>query len=128
MDVLVVEDEDLLRELVVDVLSDAGLDVVAAGTAEAALDATSRSGMPRAVVTDINLGAGMSGLALADAIRALSPGVGVIFITGRPDNLDGRPPSPRERRLLKPFSLASLVLAVNRWTRDEPPEGMRPAC
>ena len=123
MDVLVVEDEDLLRELVVDVLSDAGMDVAGAENAEAALAMTSRSGMPRAIVTDINLGTGMSGLALADAVRALSPEVGVLFITGRPENLDHRPPAPREGRMFKPFSLASLVLAVSRWTRDEPCPG-----
>lgn len=120
MDVLVVEDEDLLRELVVDVLSDAGMDVACTGTAEAALDLASRRGMPRAVVTDINLGAGMSGLALADAIRAMAPGVGVMFITGRPENLDHRPPAPREGRMFKPFDLASLVLAVSRWTDHDP--------
>ncbi len=125
MDVLVVEDEALLRELVVDVLSDAGLDVAEADTGEEALVMTSRNGMPRAVVTDINLGAGMSGLALADAMRALSPEVGILFITGRPENLAHRPPAPREGRLFKPFDLASLVLVVTRWTRDGSCEGAK---
>ena len=125
MDVLVVEDECLLRELVVDVLSDAGLDVTGTGSAEEALALASAIGLPRAVVTDINLGAGMSGLDLADAMRARAPRVCIMFITGRPENLLDRPPGPLEGRMFKPFDLASLVLTVSRWTQASRCEGAK---
>jgi CheY-like chemotaxis protein len=113
MDVLLVEDEDLLREILGENLTDAGLAVVMAATAEEALGAAGPgTGPPAVVVTDVNLGPGMDGLALAEEVERRWPGVGVVVVTGDWANLDRRPPRPRERHLRKPFTPPHLLAAV----------------
>ena len=117
MDVLLVEDEPLVRELLAEDMADAGLDVAEAPSAEIALrvaDATAQAGQPpRILVTDVDLGAGMNGLALAREVRRRWPGVGVVYVTGRPSNLDGHALGARERFLPKPFALPRLTVAVH---------------
>ena len=117
MDVLLVDDEALIRETLAEDLADAGLDVAEAPSAEAALGAASAAaggtgGPPRVLVTDVNLGGGMDGLALAAEARRRWPDVGVVVMTGRPANLDGRCPDQREVCLLKPFNPPRLAAAV----------------
>lgn len=113
MDVLLVEDEPLVREMLAEDLADAGLDVTEASSAEAALGAAGEAGRsPRVIVTDINLGSGMDGLALVAEARRRWPGVGVVVMTGKPANLDGRRPDPREVCLVKPFGPPRLAAAV----------------
>lgn len=117
MDVLLVEDEPLVREMLAEGLADAGLHVAEASSAEIALEAVNAAGEagrpPRVVVTDVNLGAGMDGLALAAEARRRWPGVGVVVMTGRPSNLDGRRPDPGEVHLHKPFGPSRLTVAVH---------------
>lgn len=117
MDVLLVEDEALIREMLAEGLADAGLEVTEVPSAEAALGAAvtaEEAGQPPAVlVTDVNLGNGMDGLALAAEVRRRWPGVGVVVMTGNPANLSGRPPEPREVCLLKPFGPPRLAAAVH---------------
>lgn len=113
MDVLLVDDETLVRETLAEDLAEAGLDVAAAPDAEAALGAAGEAdGPPRVVVTDVNLGRGMDGLALAAEVRRRWPEVGVVVMTGNPANLNGRRPDPREVCLLKPFNPPRLAAAV----------------
>jgi DNA-binding response OmpR family regulator len=117
MDVLLVEDEALIREMLAEDLADAGLDVAEASSAEAALGAATAAGKagrpPSVLVTDVNLGGGMDGLALSAEMRRRWPEVGVVVMTGRPANLDGRRPDPREVCLLKPFGPPRLAAAVH---------------
>ena len=118
MDVLLVDDEALIRETLAEDLADAGLDVAEAPNAEAALgaaDAAAHGGTgepPRVLITDVNLGGGMDGLALAAEARRRWPGVGVVVMTGKPANLHGRRPDPHEVCLLKPFGPPRLAAAV----------------
>ena len=117
MDVLLVEDESLVREMLAECLADAGLRVAEAPNAEAALEAVGAAGEaglpPRVLVTDVDLGRGMDGLALAAEARRRWPDLGVVVMTGRPANLDGRGPDPREVRLGKPFGPSRLAEAVH---------------
>ena len=114
MDVLLVEDEPLIREMLAEDLVDAGLDVVEAPSAEAALGAAGRADQPPGVlVTDVNLGGGMDGIALAEEVRRRWPGVGVVVMTGKPSNLNGRRSDPREVCLVKPFGPPRLAAAVH---------------
>jgi DNA-binding response OmpR family regulator len=55
----------------------------------------------------------MDGLALAAEARRRWPDLGVVVITGRPANLDGRRPGPREVHLHKPFGPSRLSAAVH---------------
>ncbi|MDO9709296.1 response regulator [Paracraurococcus lichenis] len=112
MDVLVVEDEPLVREVVTDGLQNDGLHVVEAPTAEDAVALVENDGRPQVIVTDVNLGPGMNGLRLAEWARRRWPDAGVVIMTGNPANVHGRPPDPCERILLKPFGPAVLTRYV----------------
>jgi len=61
----------------------------------------------------INLGGGMDGFALIEEIRRRSPEAGVVVMTGKPPNLDGRSADRREVFLLKPFGPPRLAAAVH---------------
>jgi two-component system, response regulator PdtaR len=80
--VLVVEDEFLLRLEIVDYLRNAGCVVFEAWSANEAI-AMCRNGEPVDIlVTDINLSGPGTGWEIADALRALQPGAGVIYVSG----------------------------------------------
>ena len=117
MYVLLVEDEALIREMLAEGLADAGFDVAEAPTAEVALVVAAAAGQagkpPCVLVTDVNLGGGMDGLALAAEARRRWPGVGVVVMTGNPANLGGHRPHPREVCLFKPFGPPVLTTAVH---------------
>ena len=119
MDVLVVEDEPLVRETAVAVLRGAGFSVAGAASAEEALalaESAADDGPPAVVVADLRLGPGMDGLDLGTEARRRWPGVGVVYATGHPESFDGRLLGPRERYVLKPFAPAALLGAVRRLT------------
>ncbi len=65
---------------------------------------------PGAVVTDINLGPGMDGLAFIRAAREVFPTLPVVFISGRYAELRGM--APYERFLPKPFTTPALLRAI----------------
>jgi CheY-like chemotaxis protein len=116
--VLVVEDEPLIRILLCDLLEGAGLDVEEAPDAEQALKRLKTLHADRSwcrvMVTDVNLGQGLDGVALAAKARRSEPGLQVLYVTGTPERvLKGRTtPKPRERVLGKPFHTAELVETV----------------
>ena len=117
MDVLVVEDEPLAREAVARDLREAGYRVGEAATAEAALaiaEAAAASGPPPVVVTGLHLGPGRDGLSLGAEVLRRWPEVGVVYITCRPDALEGRLLGPREHYVVKPFAPEALRNAVRR--------------
>lgn len=109
---LLVEDDPLVRMTVAMMLEEDGFGVVEAPDAIAALRLM-REGLDIPVmVTDVDLGAGPSGMELADELRRLQPNVVVVFITGRVASLKERVLGPREGVLPKPFegpALSSLV-------------------
>lgn len=84
--VLVVEDEDFVREVTCEVLLSAGYLVLRARTAVEATRLFLRNGeTPQLLLTDVVL-PGRSGHALAQDLRAISPGLKTIFISGYPEN------------------------------------------
>jgi len=82
--VLVVENDDFMRSLIADSLESAGFDVA---TASNGLDAKRlmSSVDPDAIILDIDLGNGPTGLDLAVQIAITTPGVGIVFLTDLPD-------------------------------------------
>jgi CheY-like chemotaxis protein len=114
--VVLVETEPSAREVAVGVLGSVGLDVIAEATDSTAalrmIEAT--AGPPPAVlVTDTDLPAGgLDRLALAEEARRRWPGLGVVYISGRPSGLDGHVLGPRDRFLPRPVAPVSLVRAV----------------
>lgn len=82
--VLVVEDDALTRGLLAETLTHAGFVVGAVGDATAARQMW-RTMDPDALVLDVDLGRGVNGFDVADAILAQAPGTAVLFLTNLPD-------------------------------------------
>ena len=110
MDVLLIDDDDLIRVCLVEALHEAGLATVEQSCGEDALRTIVDHGPPRVVVTDINLGAGMDGRAFAAELRRQHPEVPVIYISGRYAEI--KPLTATERFLPKPFTTRSLLNAI----------------
>jgi CheY-like chemotaxis protein len=111
--VLVVEDEVLVQMLVLEVLSDLGVDALEADDAAAAL-AHLRSESPiDLMVTDVGL-PGMNGRDLADAARKLRPGLKVLFVTGYADRAQaGEFTGEGMDMIVKPFALDHLGAKIS---------------
>ncbi|MGI4977906.1 MAG: ATP-binding protein [Janthinobacterium lividum] len=119
--VLLVEDEALLREMTAESLGDQGYRVLEAADAEAALDALAQGARPAVMVTDVGLPNGANGRQLADAARAVQPGLPVLFITGYEGGvLDGQL-EPGMAVLCKPFRLEVLGEYVAALIRAQEP-------
>ena len=82
--VLVVEDEMLVQMLVADVVADLGLEALEAADGPSALAVLAEQPVAL-MVTDVGL-PGMPGTQLAEAARALRPGLKVLFVTGYGEN------------------------------------------
>ncbi|MFY9290756.1 MAG: response regulator [Methylorubrum rhodinum] len=81
--VLVVEDEPLQRLMAVDLVEDAGFDVVdVAGAAEAVRVLESRPDI-RVVFTDIDMPGGLSGMQFAATVRDRWPPIELIIVSGK---------------------------------------------
>jgi len=78
--VLLVEDEAMSRGLIAAVLTAAGFDVFTAATADEAIDAFIAVD-PDALVTDIDLGAGATGLDLVVSLSARNPHLPVVVLS-----------------------------------------------
>jgi CheY-like chemotaxis protein len=101
--ILVVEDDVLVRDMIVAELAYAGFEVLWAASAEEALALD--TGRIALLFTDIRL-PGMNGWTLAEHIRVRHPGLPVIYASGYSDRLE---PLPHSRFLQKPY-LPSQVL------------------
>ncbi len=84
--VLIVDDEPTIRMLVADVLSDLGYAAIEAEDGPSGLKALVGAARVDLLVTDVGLPGGMNGRQVADAARALRPGLKVLFITGYAEN------------------------------------------
>jgi DNA-binding NarL/FixJ family response regulator len=82
--IVVVEDDDLLRSLLADSLERAGFRVTTAANAADARRAI-HTADPDAVVLDIDLGQGPNGFDIAETLRRDSKDVGIVFLTSVPD-------------------------------------------
>jgi CheY-like chemotaxis protein len=102
--VLLVEDEVMIREMVGEVLADQGFEVRAVGSAAEALCILRSGVLVDVLFTDINLEGGMDGVALAQEARALRPELPVVFASGRWSRLDGLYELPRAAVLPKPYA------------------------
>src|SRR3954451_17810572 len=109
--VLLVEDEPLLGELMTAVLTDKGFTVVAATDAGGALSHLRSGADCDLLFTDIDLGAGMDGAALAQLAHELRPALPILYTSGRR--------SPQEFRIVpgaaflpKPYSLSDVDATI----------------
>ncbi|MDQ1616775.1 MAG: two-component system, cell cycle sensor histidine kinase and response regulator CckA [Actinomycetota bacterium] len=121
--VLLVEDEDALREVGTRLLHRAGYRVEAFADGQSLLDALPSIDGPVVLLTDVVL-PGMSGPELARQVRQAFPHVQIVFMSGYTAGLFAD--SPAEGELIsKPFSAATLADAVRRAvdvSKDPPAE------
>ena len=93
-------------------LEDLGFTVHEAETGEAALQRLNAGLDADILVTDIDLGPGISEPQLADQVREAWPRLPVVFVTGRVTTLHGRPSRKGEAYLPKPFNGEALARVV----------------
>lgn len=82
--VLIIEDEALLRDLLAQNLTAQGFEVAVAANAVQARTVFDEVDLD-AIVVDINLGGGVDGFDVAEAMLRESPELGVLFLTNLPD-------------------------------------------
>lgn len=107
--ILIVEDDWLVRTTVVEMLQLRGHEVREAGDASRALELHAE-GPVDLLVTDVGL-PGMSGIELAQAMRARQPGLAVLFATGHAFT-DAVIDAPRTGVLVKPYGSDALTGAI----------------
>ena len=114
--VLIVDDEPTVRMLVADVLSDLGYAAIEAEDGAAGLRALQSGARVDLLVTDVGLPGGMNGRQVADAARALRPGLKVLFITGYAENavVGNGHLDPGMEVLTKPFTIDDLAARIRR--------------
>ncbi len=108
--VLIVEDEFLIRLTLSEVLADEGYQVLEAETADEALAILDATPDIAVLLTDIQLPGALDGRALVQRVRATRPGLPVIFMTGRPDAMEGA--GPRDMFVAKPYLPSEICKAV----------------
>ena len=127
--ILVVEDDDAVRELLGTVLEIAGYQFTLVGTGAAMRTALDDEDFDVAII-DVSLRGGEDGLSLAREAQAR--GCGVILTTGDPQQ-QARLPGSGHRHLMKPFHVQQLTTLVDQVLKDtaalcapRPPDGQAP--
>lgn len=122
MCVLLVEDDDLIRELMSEMLRDAGYEVVETPDGVHALQVIEgRHHQFCALLTDYHMPGNVDGAAVAEAARRAFPGIPVIIASGRPDVLRAEWRRERGYRFLEKPYLPSELLRVMKSLLDSSP-------
>ncbi len=120
--VLVVDDEEQFREILVEILASGGYEAAAAADVQAAFQML-ESNAYDLVITDLGM-SGLSGWDLADAIHQNHPEMGIIMATGWGANLEPEKLALHhvDSLICKPFKIDEIMTAVEKTmkrTRDE---------
>jgi PAS domain S-box-containing protein len=111
--ILLVEDNDDVRELADSVLSAAGYKVLAAPSGESALVLLEENQQVDLLFTDVIMPGGMNGLQLIERVRALRPDLPALVTTGYMDDLQSRGGRAAALDVLaKPYQQADLLERV----------------
>jgi PAS domain S-box-containing protein len=110
--VLVVEDNDDVRELAESVLEMAGYAVLSAASGEQALALLREGARVDLLFTDVIMPGGMNGLQLVDEARSLFPRLPVLVTTGYMDELPRQGQAQRLNILAKPYQHGDLLARV----------------
>jgi CheY-like chemotaxis protein len=108
--VLVIDDEPVVRMLIVDVLEELGYLPLEAGDGSEGLKILQSKARVDLLVTDVGLPGGLNGRQVADAARVLRPDLKVLFITGYAENavIGHGHLEPGMQVLTKPFAVEEL--------------------
>jgi DNA-binding NtrC family response regulator len=119
-EVLVVEDEPLVRIVATDAIADSGIMAWEAGDAHEALDLLEEHPRIGLVVTDVSMPGDFDGLALAGKVTDARPDV-VVIVTSGQVNVAAEELPERGTFLAKPYRTERLVELVHR--KLDGPEG-----
>lgn len=110
--ILYVEDEHLIAMAIVDVLQEAGFDVVHIDDGRAALTKLDEGAEYVALITDVRLPSGVDGWAIGHHARQLNPLLPVVYVSGDSVADWAAEGVPKSLMLQKPFANAQLITAV----------------
>ena len=109
--ILVVEDEELVREMIVSELDDAGYLVLEAGSADEALEVLEERQVG-ILFTDIRMPGTMDGWDLAEEVHRRDPEIRVIYTTGYSQEAPRLVPNSLYIR--KPYRASDVIAAIKR--------------
>ena len=118
--ILVVEDDQLIKEMIQVALSEGGLDSEVVGSGEEAV-ALLQDQEYRALLTDINLQGELSGWDVAKRAREFRPDIPVVYMTGAAADQWPSHGVPGSILLQKPFAPAQVVTAIAQLLNQTPP-------
>ncbi len=121
--VLVIDDEETVRMLVVEVLEEAGYKALEAADGPSGLNILQSDARIDLLITDVGLPGGLNGRQVADAARRSRPELKVLFITGYAENAavgNGHLDTGMEV-LTKPFALADLAARISEMIEGHGP-------
>lgn len=111
--ILVAEDEEVVREIVVASLQLAGHTVLAAEGGEQALRVARATDEPIDLLLSDMVMPGMGGRQLAERLRADRPGLRVVFMSGYSADREPQEAGAPVEHLQKPFTRAALLAKIN---------------
>ena len=108
--------ESTVRMLVAEVLEDRGHTAIEAANGPAGLQVLRSDVRLDLLITDVDLPGGMNGRQVADAGRAVQPGLKVLFITGYAENavLSHGHLDPGMHVMTKPFAMEALASLIKK--------------
>lgn len=111
---LVVDDEPLVRSLIIDILEELGHVALEAADGPEAMSILRSKERIDLLITDVGLPNGMNGRQVADAARELRQDIPVLFVTGYADTavMDEGHLGTRTAVLTKPFTMTALAERV----------------
>ena len=111
---LYVEDDSLIQLTVVGSLEEAGFKLLVADSGEQAVQLlVAHAGDLRGLITDVNLGDGPDGWAIAREARQLVAGLPVVYVSGASDHEWTSWGVPGSTIIAKPFATTQLVVAIS---------------
>ncbi len=113
--ILIVDDENLMRELISEMLKDKAKSIIPAQNGPEALEVFKRIPKIDIIITDMNM-PGMNGLQLLEKIRQMDPIIPVIVMTGYSEifGIEESLKSGVEEYIKKPFRKEELEIIVDR--------------
>jgi two-component system, cell cycle sensor histidine kinase and response regulator CckA len=115
--ILLVEDEELLRHVLAEMLGDLGYRVLSARDGQQALEMSKKHAATfDMLITDV-LMPDLDGMKLAVSLRSMRPDIKVLFISGGEDDSTELPPGMA--RLQKPFTIKMLSQKVRQLLDPE---------
>ena len=111
---LYVEDDAIIHDVMETALREAGFEVWAATDGAKALDLlATANGALRGLITDINLGDGPDGWAVACTARELLSGLPVVYVSGASEAEWTSKGVPNSVMIAKPFAPTQIVVAIS---------------